>query len=183
MSSRPAGGGPIPSSQAALPPGVTVRPARPGDARGWMDHVREVAAERRFIRTEEVRWSVRDLRRRFRRSWTVHNASLVAVGDGRVLGTLGLEREGNPVLRHIASLGMAVDRDWRGKGLGTALLAEAFRWAEWAGVEKLTLTVYPHNEPAINLYKKFGFVEEGRLIGQSKKSYGYEDEIVMGRWL
>ena len=30
----------------------------------------------------------------------------VAVGDGRVLGTLGLEREGNPVLRHIASLGM-----------------------------------------------------------------------------
>jgi putative acetyltransferase len=181
VSSRPDGGGPIPDGSA--PEGVTIRPARPGDARAWLDHLREVAGERRFIRTEVVRWSVRDLRKRFRHSWSVDGASLVAMGDDRVLGTLGLEREGNPVLRHIAALGMAVDRAWRGRGLGTALLAEAFRWAEWAGVEKLTLTVYPHNQPAIHLYEKFGFVEEGRLIGHSKKSYGYEDEIVMGRWL
>jgi ribosomal protein S18 acetylase RimI-like enzyme len=181
VSSRPAGGGPIP--HAPVPEGVTIRPARPGDAKAWLEHLREVAGERRFIRTEVVRWTARDLRRRFRHSWTVEGASLVAVGEGRVVGTLGLEREGNPVLRHIAALGMAVDRDRRSRGLGSALLAEAFRWAEWAGVEKLSLTVYPHNQRAINLYKKFGFVEEGRLIGHSKKSYGYEDEIVMGRWL
>jgi RimJ/RimL family protein N-acetyltransferase len=43
--------------------------------------------------------------------------------------------------------------------------------------------VYPHNEAARALYRKFGFEEEGRLIGQSRKSYGYEDEIVMARWL
>jgi ribosomal protein S18 acetylase RimI-like enzyme len=50
-------------------------------------------------------------------------------------------------------------------------------------VEKISLTVYPHNEAARALYRKFGFEEEGRLVGQSKKSYGYEDEIVMARWL
>jgi putative acetyltransferase len=78
---------------------------------------------------------------------------------------------------------MSVSREWRGRGVGSSLLLEALRWAEWAGVEKVSLTVYPHNEAARALYRKFGFEEEGRLIGQSKKSYGYDDEIVMARWL
>jgi ribosomal protein S18 acetylase RimI-like enzyme len=50
-------------------------------------------------------------------------------------------------------------------------------------VEKVALSVYPGNERAIALYRKFGFVEEGRLVRQSKKSYGYEDELVMARFL
>jgi ribosomal protein S18 acetylase RimI-like enzyme len=33
------------------------------------------------------------------------------------------------------------------------------------------------------LYRKFGFKEEGRLTGHSRKSIGYFDEIVMGLWL
>jgi putative acetyltransferase len=100
-----------------------------------------------------------------------------------VIGNLGLSREPNPVTRHVASLGMHVAGDWRSRGVGSALLAEAFRWARWAGVEKLALTVYPDNDRARRLYEKFGFVEEGRLTGHSRKRHGYEDEIVMGRWL
>jgi putative acetyltransferase len=148
-----------------------------------LDLVRSVAAERRFIRTEEVPWTLRDLRRRFRRSWSPESARIVALGGGRVVGDLGIKREDHAVLRHVAELGMSVSREWRGRGVGSALLAEAFRWAAWAGVEKVSLTVYPHNEAARALYRKFGFEEEGRLIGQSRKSYGYEDEIVMARWL
>jgi putative acetyltransferase len=78
---------------------------------------------------------------------------------------------------------MAVAAGRRGRGVGSALLAAALRWAAWAGVEKVTLSVYPHNEPARTLYRKFGFVEEGRLSGHSKKGRRYEDEIVMGRWM
>jgi putative acetyltransferase len=107
----------------------------------------------------------------------------VAVVRGRLIGTLGVAREAHPVTRHVASLGMLVAGDWRSKGVGSALLAEAFRWARWAGVEKLALTVYPENERARRLYEKFGFAEEGRLVGHSKKRHGYEDEIVMGRWV
>jgi putative acetyltransferase len=148
-----------------------------------LDLVRSVAAERRFIRTEEVPWTLRDLRRRFRRSWSPESARIVALGGGRVVGDLGIKREDHAVLRHVAELGMSVSREWRGRGVGSSLVAEAFRWAAWAGVEKVSLTVYPHNEAARALYRKFGFEEEGRLIGQSRKSYGYEDEIVMARWL
>ena len=178
---RPAGAGPEP--EAAVPAGVQIRPAMPRDAREWIRHVGEVAAEGRFIRTERATWTVREIRKRWRRSWTVQKADIVAVVEDRVIGSLSIGREANPVTRHVASLGMSVDADWRGKGLGSALMAEAFRWARWAGVEKLALTVYPHNQRALNLYKKFGFEEEGRLTGHSKKSHGYDDEIVMGRWL
>jgi putative acetyltransferase len=142
-----------------------------------------VAAERRFIRTEVVPWTLRELRRQLRRSWTRTGARIVALTGGRVVGDLGIKREEHPVLRHVAELGMSVSQEWRGRGVGSALLAEAFRWASWAGVEKVSLTVYPDNEAARALYRKFGFEEEGRLIGQSRKSYGYEDEIVMARWL
>src|SRR5207248_1139780 len=45
------------------PPGVEIRPARPGDRRGFMQVLAEVAAERRFIRMEEVA----PTRRRFAR--------------------------------------------------------------------------------------------------------------------
>jgi putative acetyltransferase len=179
---RPESGGPEPSVRP--PEGVEVRPARPGDLSGVTELIGAVAGERRFIRTEEVtRARTRQTRRWLRRSWTRDQAHLVAVADGRVVGDLGVGREDNAVTRHVASLGMAVLAEWRGRGVGSALLAEAFHWARWAGVEKLALTVYPHNQRAINLYKKFGFVEEGRLAGHSKKSYGYEDEVVMGRWL
>jgi putative acetyltransferase len=174
---------PHPEPAAAPPSGVEVRPARPGDAAGWLAHVADVAAEGRFIRTEQVDPSRGRMRRRLRDAWSKQQAYIVAAAGDRIVGSLHVARDDGPATSHVASLGMAVDREWRGRGVGSALLGEAFRWARWAEVEKLGLTVYPHNQPAINLYKKFGFTEEGRLTGHSKKSYGYEDEIVMGRWL
>jgi RimJ/RimL family protein N-acetyltransferase len=182
VTGRPPSEGPVPD--APPPPGVEIRPARTRDRKSALRLLQEVAAEGRFIRTESVdrdRW--RWERRGVRTSWTLDRATIVATVNGRVIGELGIFRDGAPVGRHVAALGMMVARDWRGRGVGSALLAEGFRWASWAGVEKVTLTVYPDNEPAIRLYRKFGFVEEGRLSGQSKKSYGYEDEIFMARWL
>ncbi len=163
--------------------GVLVRPARPEDARSFLDVYRAVVEERRFIRTERVNRSARFYRRRFRRSWTKDEAHLVAVADGRVIGQLSIHRDDQPVTRHAATLGMLVDAAWRGKGVGSALLSEALRWARAMGVERVVLSVFPHNAPAIALYRKFGFADEGRLVRHSRKSYGYEDEILMARWL
>src|SRR5439155_24175266 len=78
---------------------------------------------------------------------------------------------------------VVVAAEWRERGVGSALLAEAIRWARDVGVEKVALSVFPDNGNARALYRKFGFVEEGRLTGHSKKSIGYRDEIVMGLWL
>jgi putative acetyltransferase len=89
----------------------------------------------------------------------------------------------HPVNRHVATLGMAVESSWRGRGVGSALMVAAMQWARNWGVEKVTLEVYPSNDRAVALYRRFGFVEEGKLARQSRKSYGYEDELIMSRWM
>jgi putative acetyltransferase len=172
-----------PVSRTDLLDGVTIRPARSRDARSFLEFWRTVVEEGRNVRSESVRHPLRVYRSRFRHSWTDKEAHIVVVAGSRVVGHVFIQREDHPVTRHVASLGIAVAADHRGRGIGSALMSEAFRWAQSYGVEKIVLSVYPHNAAAIALYRKFGFVEEGRLARHSRKSYGYEDEILMAAWL
>ncbi len=174
----------VPAEIESFPPsGVSVRPARPSDAGSYLEMWRGVVAERRFVRSESVPANARGFRKSFRASWTNDHAKFVAVAWGKVVGMISIERMTHPVNRHVATLGMAVEASWRGRGVGSALMAAAMKWARQVGVEKVTLEVFPSNEAGIALYRKFGFAEEGRLHRQSKKSYGYDDEVIMSRWL
>lgn len=169
---------------AEPPAAILIRPARPRDARSFLEGFREVAEEGRRIQTEVVDRTVGFYRRRFRRPWDEDGAHLLALDGDRVVGSLSIRRHvEHPALRHVATLGMHVVRSHRGRGVGSALMAEALRWARAFGIERIELTVYPHNGPAIALYRRFGFVEEGRLVRHAKKSYGYEDEILMAVWI
>jgi RimJ/RimL family protein N-acetyltransferase len=56
---------------------------------------------------------------------------------------------------------MGVERPWRGKGHGTALLAAAITWARRAELTWLDLGVFAHNHRARALYATIGFVEVG----------------------
>jgi ribosomal protein S18 acetylase RimI-like enzyme len=76
---------------------------------------------------------------------------------------------------------MLVACGWRGRGVGSALLAAAIGWARSHGLHKLSLEVFAHNTAAITLYRKRGFVEEGRRARQYRRSSGeLWDTIVMG---
>jgi RimJ/RimL family protein N-acetyltransferase len=169
--------------RAPIPDGVTIRPARPRDARSFVSFWRDIVAEGRYIRSERVAHPTRVYRRRFRRPWHDRSAQIVAIRDDNVVGHLYIQREGHPVTRHVATLGISVAATERGNGIGTALMAESIRWARRVGVEKVVLSVYPHNTAAVALYRKFGFIEEGRLQRHSRKSSGYEDEILMATWI
>ena len=161
---------------------LEVRPARPGDARAFLEFWTAIVAEERFVRTEEVDTSARAYRRRFRKRSDAET-HLVALEHARLVGYVTVQRERHPVTRHVGSLAIAVAADARGRGIGRRLMEEAIAWSTEAGVEKLVLAVYPHNEAAISLYRSFDFVEEGRLARHSRKSYGYEDEILMAAWI
>jgi L-phenylalanine/L-methionine N-acetyltransferase len=89
---------------------------------------------------------------------------LVCVGD-EVIGILGLQTfPTSPRRRHAGHIGMAVRDDWQGRGAGTALMQAAVELAEkWLNITRLELEVNVDNEPAIHLYKKFGFQVEGTL--------------------
>ena len=163
--------------------GIEIRAARPADAASFTEAYGSVAAEKRFIQSERVTRSARVYRRRFRASWSDRAAHVVALDGHRVVANLSIHRNDHPATWHVATLGMFVVASHRGRGIGGALMAEALRWAREHRLERVELTVYPHNEAALALYRRHGFVEEGRLVRHAKKSYGYEDEILMALWL
>jgi putative acetyltransferase len=186
MAEVPSAAGP-PSSRPSLrdgADGVTIRAARPADARSYLVFWTAVVEEGGHVRTERVTTTVRDARRRFRDARGDREVHVVAVdAGGRVVGHVSVQREAHPVTRHVATLAIAVAAGARGRGIGSRLMAAAFAWARSVGVDKVVLSVYPDNEAAIGLYRRFGFVEEGRLARHSRRSSGDEDEILMAAWL
>jgi ribosomal protein S18 acetylase RimI-like enzyme len=147
---------------------VEIRPARDDDRLPLAVVFAAVAEERDKIATEppvdvEARaagWSLDGL--------------LVAVAGDEVVGSIHLERSGHGY----AEIGMAVAREWRGRGIGSTLLAAAIEWAREHDVHKLSLGVWAHNDAAIALYRKYGFVEEGRRVKQYRRASGELWDVV-----
>ena len=105
---------------------------------------------------------------------------LVAECDGNLVGHAFLEPFKLQSLRHVADLNLAVSLEWQGKGVGTKLLQSIIDWAKTANLEKIQLNVRASNTAAISLYRKMGFIEEGRLKNRVKLKEGYLDDIIMG---
>jgi RimJ/RimL family protein N-acetyltransferase len=109
-------------------------------------------------------------------SWQLDGFFVAEAGD-QVIGSINVEAS-----RHgFGEIGMAVSRPWRGRGVGSALVDTAADWAREQGMHKLILSVFAHNTAAIALYRKFGFVEEGRRTKQYRRASGeLWDSIEMG---
>lgn len=151
----------------------TIRPAEADDARAMAELFAAVAGERTGIATEPPV----DIDERAAQFARTADGSVVAVADGQVVGMLHIEAS-----RHgFGEFGMLVDHDWRGRGVGSALVQAAITRARGQGLHKLCLEVFTHNTAAIALYRKSGFVEEGRRIRQYRRASGeLWDSIVMG---
>jgi ribosomal protein S18 acetylase RimI-like enzyme len=158
-------------------PQVTVRRATAADADAVVAMLVEVAGEGRWIATE-ASVDVEQRRRRLVEDIEREDAIvLVAEAGGQPVGEFGLH------LAHygVADLGMAVAAGWRGRGVGSALLAEAIDQARTAGAHKIALQVWPHNAAAIALYERFGFQREGYLTRHYRRRSGeLWDAVVMG---
>lgn len=108
---------------------------------------------------------------------------LLACVAGEVVGELGLlTNPARPRRRHAATLFMCVRDDWQGKGAGTALMQAACDLADrWLNLTRLELEVFTDNEPAVRLYKKFGFAVEGTLSCYAYRAGRYADVYAMAR--
>jgi RimJ/RimL family protein N-acetyltransferase len=96
------------------------------------------------------------------------DGGFVAVAGNEIVGLLHVEATGFG----FGELGMLVALDRRGQGVGSALVEAAIGWAREHGLHKLSLSVFTHNEAAIALYRKFGFVEEGRRVKHFRRANG-----------
>lgn len=152
-----------------------VRQGRPEDARALAELFAAVAEERDGIATEPPV----DVDARTRQFAASIDGTIVAVvvAAGDLIGSLHVDAARSGV----GELGMAVALPWRGRGVGSALLSAAIEKARSEGLHKFSLEVFPHNDAAIALYRKFGFVEEGRRLKHYRRASGeLWDSIVMG---
>jgi RimJ/RimL family protein N-acetyltransferase len=150
---------------------IEIRPAGESDRRPLAQLFAAVAEERDGIAAEPPI----DVEKRAA-SWRLEG-TLVATAADEVVGMLHVD----PSRFGFGEIGMMVSRDWRGRGVGTALVAAAIEWGREHGLHKLSLSVFPHNEAAIGLYRKFGFTEEGRREKHMRRASGeLWDLIEMG---
>lgn len=150
---------------------VRIRSALDVDRRPLALLFAEVADERDGIAAEPPV----DVERRAA-TWNLER-TLVAEDDGELVGLVFVIESGFG----FGELGMLVRAGHRGRGVGTALVAAAIDRARERGLHKLTLGVFPHNEAALALYRRFGFVEEGFRVAHIRRANGeFWDLIEMG---
>ncbi len=106
---------------------------------------------------------------------------LVAVIDGRVAGTAGIEAVGTKYkVRHRAEMGISILREYWGLGLGRALVRACIDCAREAGYTQLELNAAAENVRALSLYRSLGFIEYGRNPrGFNSRLSGYQELVYM----
>ena len=112
---------------------------------------------------------------------SLNETEIIAVVDGKVVGTAGIEAVGKKYkVRHRAEFGISVLREYWGLGLGRALTDACVRCAREAGYSQLELNVVAENRRAVSLYRSAGFVEFGRNPrGFNSRTSGFQEIIYM----
>jgi ribosomal protein S18 acetylase RimI-like enzyme len=104
---------------------------------------------------------------------------VVAVIEDKVIGWCDITSLHRPVFNHSGALGIGVLAEFRGQGIGEALMRAAIEKARTRGLTRIELTVREHNRPAIALYEKLGFQVEGLHRNAVCIDSKYENHISM----
>lgn len=139
--------------------------------------------EDRVATLEETAKSVDEMREWFRRRSDRYAVLVIEVQDG-VRGWASL----NPYSHRCAYAGVAdlsiyVDRAWRGRGLGFALMEALEAKARAGGFHKLVLFTFPFNVAGQRLYRKCGFREVGVFREQGWLDGRFVDVMAMEKLL
>ncbi|MBK1639180.1 hypothetical protein CKO24_08995 [Rhodothalassium salexigens DSM 2132] len=183
-----------PDPMAKLPPcdviladrrRLTLRSGVPADARAYLTFMGRCLADSPYLiqTADELRTSAGEQRAILRRvAASPADALLLAMAGARVVASLDAVSDRRRRLAHVCTFGVLVDPEWRQAGLGSALIAHFLAWAQARpSLEKVELHVHSENQGARALYRRFGFVEEGRRVKAIK--YGpdrYMDDVLMG---
>ncbi len=174
------------SAKTAEP--FTIRCAQPDDAANLLAYVRSVAHETGFFIIQPDEFPATEEQER---QWIQEHLDnpgklvLAAEVGGAIVGCLSFDGGNYRRTAHTGTFGISIRQDWRGRGIGTAMLEILLDWAAANPlIEKVELGVFSTNTRAIGLYRRLGFVEEGRRAKEIKIEPGrYVDEVLMGRFI
>lgn len=152
---------------------LTIRDAGEADAAAIATIYNQGIADR--IATLETEERTPQERRQWLAARGPRHPVLVAELDGRVVGW-GSLNQFNPRKAYdfVADFSVYVERAWRGKGVGSALLRALIARAKQLGYHKLVLSAFPWNAAGMALYQRYGF----RTVGIYK-----EQGLLDGKWV
>lgn len=156
---------------------VTLRPMQPTDWPRVAEIYREgIASGDATFETEVPAWEVWDAARR-------EEPRIVAESDGEVVGFAAVSPTSKrPAYAGVCEVMVYVGAGWRGKGVGSVLMAELVRASEAVGIWTLQASIFPENEASIRAHLRVGFRELGRRERIARFHDGrWRDTVVLER--
>ena len=145
---------------------------RADEGQAWEAMFESVAAEGRWIGAESPVHDWFDgMVERFRNRHD--GVVLLAEADGSPVAWISVE-----LAAGAAEIGMGIVDGFRRQGIGTALMEAAMDWSVAQGADRMRLDVFPHNDAAIALYRKLGFVETDRQTDAWPRRNGERWDLV-----
>lgn len=161
---------------------LTIRAAQAADAGAIARIYNEGILDR--IATLETEPRTAEERRQWLAGKSERHPALVAETSGAIVGW-GSLNVFNPrsCYDHVADFSIYVARDWRGRGIGHALLDRLQAAARDHHFHKLVLSAFPFNDAGLSLYTRAGFRHVGVYHEQGRLDGRWVDIVVMEKLL
>ena len=104
---------------------------------------------------------------------------LVAEVGDNIVGDATLHRRKAGWTSHVGKVRVVVEKDYRGKGLGTRMVEELIDIAKKAGLELLVAEVMENQKTALAAFKHLGFEKEAVFYNHVKDQAGKEHNLVV----
>ena len=167
-----------------------IRTAEEADAEKVLKQIESVLAEAEYTITtldnDREDYTIEKINERIKKHIENEgNLFVVAEIDEQIIASTDLHNGVRKRIEHVGTVAITVVRDFRGLGIGEALMQSIIDWASNNPIiEKMGLGVFANNIKAISLYKKLGFVEEGRKAKEIKIAPDkYVDSILMYKFV
>jgi RimJ/RimL family protein N-acetyltransferase len=166
---------------------VSIRLARKGDARGFIDSWNECFNAGHLKYTGTQRRSRKDIKSFDRRYAERRKGEIVFVAvehGGKIVGSCGFHAREHGRTRHRGEVGWMVHHDYVGRGVATRLLRAVLKEARRRGFRRVEAEAAVENIASIQLAKRLRFKIEGRKrAGILLDSGKYVDTYILGRLL
>lgn len=158
---------------------VIERPTRE-DAEAMLEYLKQIGGETDNLTfgAEGVSCTAEDEAAQIERATSSRDEVMfVAKDKGKIVGDVSLSRLPRR-MQHRGDLGIAVVKEYWGRGIGSSLLGKVIEFAGENAFDVIELQVRSDNAAAIHLYEKFGFQKFGThesffKMGQDEIPFDY----------
>ena len=164
--------------------GVVIREATPQDAAAVASMFDTLDRETKFLLYEpgeRINTTAAQMKRLTELESSEQDAFFVATEGDRIVGFCAGAGGHTQRNRHELHIIIGIVDHWTGRGIGKRLLASVESWARQRRFHRLQLTVMAHNERAIRLYTRLGYVKEGLRRDSLRVDGGWIDEHLMAK--